>query len=64
LSAELVTQLNKVINDAVQELKREGQLAKFGIEPVSETPPQFEVFAKDYVARNAELLKASNFEPI
>jgi tripartite-type tricarboxylate transporter receptor subunit TctC len=64
LSAELVTRLNKAINDAVQELKREGQLAKFGIEPVSEAPSQFEVFAKDYVARNAELLKASNFEPI
>lgn len=64
LPGELVGQLNKVINDAVQELKREGQLAKFGIEPVSETPSQFEAFAKDYVARNAELLKASNFEPI
>ena len=64
MSAEQVAELNKAINDAVQELKREGQLAKFGIEPVSETPSQFEVFAKDYVARNAALLKASNFEPI
>ena len=42
--------------------RREGQLAKLGIEPVSETPSQFEAFAKSYVARNAELLKASNFE--
>lgn len=64
LSADLVAQLNKMINDAVQELKSEGQLAKFGIEPVSETPSQFEAFAKNYAARNAELLKASNFEPI
>jgi tripartite-type tricarboxylate transporter receptor subunit TctC len=64
LPAELVAQLNKIINDAVQELKSEGQLAKLGIEPVTETPSQFEAFAKDYVARNAALLKASNFEPI
>lgn len=64
LPDEQVTALNKAINDAVAELKREGQLAKFGIEPVSETPAQFEAFAKDYVARNAALLKASKFEPI
>src|SRR5262249_5227099 len=64
LSPALVEELNKVINDAIQELKSEGQLAKLGIEPVSETPSQFEAFAKGYVSRNAELLKASNFEPI
>jgi tripartite-type tricarboxylate transporter receptor subunit TctC len=64
MSDELVSELNKTINDAVQDLKREGQLAKFGIEPVSETPSQFAAFAKDYAARNAALLKASNFEPI
>ena len=64
LSADLVAQLNKMINDAVQELKSEGQLAKLGIEPMSETPSQFKAFAKSYVSRNAELLKASNFEPI
>jgi tripartite-type tricarboxylate transporter receptor subunit TctC len=64
MSAEQIAELNKAINDAVEELKREGQLAKFGIEPVSETPSQFEAFAKDYAARNAALLKASNFEPI
>jgi tripartite-type tricarboxylate transporter receptor subunit TctC len=64
MSAALVAELNKVINDAVGELKRDGQLARLGIEAVSETPSQFEAFAKDYVARNAELLKAANFEPI
>jgi tripartite-type tricarboxylate transporter receptor subunit TctC len=64
LSADLVAQLNKMINDAVQELKSEGQIAKLGIEPVSETPLQFEAFAKGYVTRNAELLRASNFEQI
>ncbi len=64
LSAELVAGLNAMINDAVQELKQDRQLAKLGIEPVSETPSQFEAFAKDYVARNATLLKVSKFEPI
>jgi tripartite-type tricarboxylate transporter receptor subunit TctC len=64
LSADLLAQLNAMINDAVQELKSEGQLGKLGIEPVTETPAQFEVFEKNYLARNAELLKASNFEQI
>ncbi len=64
LPAELVAELNTTINDAVQELKSEGQLAKLGIEPVTETPSQFEAFAKSYVTRNGELLKASNFEAI
>jgi tripartite-type tricarboxylate transporter receptor subunit TctC len=62
LSAELLAQLNKMINDAIEALRSEGQLAKLGIEPVSETPAQFEAFAKAYVARNAELLRAANFE--
>jgi tripartite-type tricarboxylate transporter receptor subunit TctC len=64
LPAELVAQLNTMINNAVQELKTEGQLAKLGIEPVSETTSQFEAFAKSYVTRNGELLKSSNFEAI
>jgi tripartite-type tricarboxylate transporter receptor subunit TctC len=64
LSADLVVQLNKMINEVVHELNGEGQLARLGIEPVSETPSQFETFAKGYVTRNAELLKASNFEAI
>ena len=62
--ADLVAQLNTMINDAVHELTGDGQLAKLGIEPVAETPTQFEAFAKGYVARNADLLKASNFEQI
>jgi tripartite-type tricarboxylate transporter receptor subunit TctC len=64
LPAELVAELNTMINSAVQELKTEGQLARLGIEPVSETTSQFEAFAKRYVTRNGELLKASNFEAI
>jgi hypothetical protein len=38
--------------------------APLGVEPVSETPTQFEAFAKRYVTRNGELLKAANFEAI
>jgi len=64
LPGDLVAELNTLINEAVQELKSEGQLAKLGIEPVSETPSQFEAFARSYVTRNGELLKASNFEAI
>jgi tripartite-type tricarboxylate transporter receptor subunit TctC len=64
LPAELVAQLNGMINDAVQALDSEGQLARLGIAPVAETPSQFEAFAKSYRARNAELLKASNFEAV
>lgn len=64
LSADLVAQFNKTINDAVADLSSEGQLTKLGIEPVSETPSQFSEFARDYAARNAELLRVSNFESI
>ena len=64
LSTHLVGELNRMINDAVQTLDGEGQLAKLGIVPVSETTSQFEAFAKDYRARNAELLKAANFEAV
>lgn len=64
LPADFVAEMNKKINDAVEDLKNEGQLAKLGIEPVSETPSQFETFAKAYVARNAELLKVSKFEAL
>lgn len=64
LPDNLVAELNKVINDAVAELKSEGQLAKLGIEAVSETPSQFEAFANNYVSRNAELLRTSGFDAI
>lgn len=64
LSADLIAELNKMINNAVAELKSEGQLAKLGIEAVSETPAQFEAFANGYVSRNAELLRTSSFEAI
>ena len=62
LSGDLVAELNRMINDAVAELKSEGQLTKLGIAPVSETPAQFAAFATGYVSRNAELLRTSGFE--
>jgi tripartite-type tricarboxylate transporter receptor subunit TctC len=64
LAPDLVADLNGAINAAVQELATEGRLAPLGIEPVSESPSQFEEFARNYVARNAELLKAAKFDPI
>jgi tripartite-type tricarboxylate transporter receptor subunit TctC len=64
LPADLVASLNKTINTAVQELDKEGQLAKLGFEAISETPTQFEEFTRSYVERNAELLKTAKFERI
>ena len=64
LAPDLVADLNGAINAAVQDLASEGKLATLGIEPVSESPSQFEEFARNYVARNAELLKAAKFDPI
>jgi tripartite-type tricarboxylate transporter receptor subunit TctC len=64
LPADLVAQLNMMINDAIRSLKTEGHLARLGIEPVTETPAQFETFARSYVERNAALLGTSNFELI
>ena len=64
LPADMIAELNKLFAEAVQDLSSEGQLAKLGIEPASETPSQFETFARGYVNRNAKLLKASNFELI
>ena len=64
LPADLVTELNKTINVAVRELDKEERLSKLGIEPVSESPAQFEEFSKTYVEKNSELLKAAKFEPV
>lgn len=64
LPADLITELNAMINEAVQTLEGQGRLAKIGVTPVSETPSQFAAFAKSYRDRNAALLKAANFEAI
>jgi tripartite-type tricarboxylate transporter receptor subunit TctC len=64
LPPELGAELNATINAAVQELAKEGRLATLGIEPINESPADFETFARAYVGRNAELLKAAKFERI
>jgi tripartite-type tricarboxylate transporter receptor subunit TctC len=64
LPPELAAELNATINAAVGELAKEGRLATLGIEPIAESPAQFEAFARNYVARNAELLKVAKFDPI
>jgi tripartite-type tricarboxylate transporter receptor subunit TctC len=64
LPPPLIGELNGMINDAVQALDGEGRLARLGITAVSETPSQLEAFARDYRARNAELLRAANFEAV
>lgn len=64
LPAELIAELNGKINEAVRTLDGDGRLAKIGVSSVSETPAQFAEFAKSYRDRNAELLKAVNFEAI
>ena len=64
LPRALVTTLNQMFNAAVKQLDSEGQLARLGIEPVTEAPQQFADYATQYVARNAELLKLAKFEPI
>jgi tripartite-type tricarboxylate transporter receptor subunit TctC len=64
LPRALITTLNQMFNAAVKQLDSEGQLARLGIEPVTEAPQQFADYATQYVARNAELLKLAKFEPI
>jgi tripartite-type tricarboxylate transporter receptor subunit TctC len=64
MPSELVTLQNTAVNDAVKALADGGQLAKIGIEPLAETPKQFDDFARGYLARGTELLKSANFEPM
>lgn len=63
MPADLVSNLNAMINSAVTQLDKDGKLAQVGIEPASDDPAQFAEFASSYAKRNAELLKAANFEP-
>jgi tripartite-type tricarboxylate transporter receptor subunit TctC len=64
MSADLVSLLNGVVNEAVKALADGGQLGKLGIEPVTETPQQFSDFSRKYLERGAELLQSANFEPM
>ena len=64
LPADLTADLNGAINEAVRTLDGEGKLTKIGVAAVTETPSQFEAFARSYRDRNADLLKAANFQAI
>jgi tripartite-type tricarboxylate transporter receptor subunit TctC len=61
---DIVTTLNAAINESIKSLAQEGRLAKLGIEPVTETPAQFLEFSKKDLARNTELLKSVDFQPV
>jgi tripartite-type tricarboxylate transporter receptor subunit TctC len=62
--APLAQAINAAMNAAIAELDKEGKLEKVGVEPVVETPEAFAAFGRAYSARNAELLKAANFERV
>lgn len=62
LPKETLAWLNAAFNEAVTGLATSGRLAKFGIEPVTETPEQFSAYQEKDVKRNAELLKIANFK--
>ena len=59
-----VNALNEAINSAIKSLATDGRLTKLGIEPVAETPAAFAEFSKKDLARNADLLKTANFQPV
>ena len=58
-----VQALNKAINTAVKELAGSSAFSNLGIEPVIETPSQFQKFVAADVAKSADLLKSSGYQP-
>jgi tripartite-type tricarboxylate transporter receptor subunit TctC len=60
---ERVTLLNKEINAAVAALSKSGAFASLGIEPVTETPEQFQRYIAADVAQATDLLKQAGFKP-
>lgn len=64
MPADVVQKLNAASTKAIKELADSGKLASLGIEPVVETPEAFAKFMTAEVARNAELLKSVNFQPL
>lgn len=61
--ADRVQALNKAINAAVADIGRSGGLSALGIDPVTETPDQFQRFIASEVSQGADLLKAAGFKP-
>jgi tripartite-type tricarboxylate transporter receptor subunit TctC len=64
LPGQIVQWLNAALDEATRELAAAGRLRDLGIEPISETPEDFARFIATDVARNAELLRAANFQPV
>ena len=60
---DVVAQLNRQINAAVQDLAKAGAWAKLGIDPVNETPDQMKRFIASDVAQSADLLRSAGFKP-
>jgi tripartite-type tricarboxylate transporter receptor subunit TctC len=60
----VVEWFNAAANEATLDLAKSGRLADLGIEAVAETPDEFGRFIAADVARNAELLRAANFQPL
>jgi tripartite-type tricarboxylate transporter receptor subunit TctC len=64
LPSELAAWLNTAFNEATRELARGGRFSELGQEPVTETREEFARFIDADVARNAQLLKLANFQPV
>jgi tripartite-type tricarboxylate transporter receptor subunit TctC len=60
---ERVALLNKEINAAVATLSKSGAFASLGIEPVTESPEQFQRYIAADVTQAAELLRQAGFKP-
>lgn len=63
LPEERVQLLNREINLAIQQLGRQGTLATYGLEPVQESPADFQRYASDYQRASSELLRAVGYTP-
>jgi tripartite-type tricarboxylate transporter receptor subunit TctC len=63
MPADIIKKLNAAFSDATLELAKGGRLAALGVDPVQETPEQFQHFAAAEVARNSELLRSVDFKP-
>jgi tripartite-type tricarboxylate transporter receptor subunit TctC len=64
LPGGVVQWFNAAANEATRDLAKSGRLADLGIEAVAETPDEFARFIAADVARNAELLRSANFQPV
>jgi tripartite-type tricarboxylate transporter receptor subunit TctC len=64
LPSGVVQWFNAAANEATRDLAKSGRLADLGIEAVAETPDEFARFIAADVARNAELLRSANFQPV